>query len=75
MTDNIRHAYFSQKQKELNILKQNREKKYHTNIYLTTDGNEVEITEVSKNYINHKKNFPDSIYLGKVVKWLRPKYL
>ena len=45
------HAYFSQKQKEL-IMRKPRsittDKQPHTNIYLTIDGNEVEITEVNK---------------------------
>ena len=71
----IRHAYFSQKQKE-NIferkLSQNHGFKYSTNIYLTTDGREVEITEVCKDKdLYNKKIFTDFIYLGQVTKWLR----
>lgn len=72
------HAYFSQKQKELLMRKprsSTTDKQPHTNIYLTIDGNEVEITEVIKNKSNHhQENFSDSQYLGMVTKWLRVKY-
>lgn len=72
------HAYFSQKQKEL-IMRKPRsittDKQPYTNIYLTIDGNEVEITEVNKNQSNHHQtNFSDSQYLGMVTKWLKVKY-
>ena len=78
MTTTMRHAYFSQKQKEM-ILRKPRsstiDKAPHTNIYLTVDGGEVEVTEVIKTKPNHhEKNFSDSNYLGMVTKWLRPKY-
>ena len=73
------HAYFSQKQKKIAPRIYNREekqlyKKAHTNIYLTVDGKEVEITEVSEKGLNHKKYFTDSIYLGIVTKWFRCHY-
>ena len=49
--------------------------KLHTNIYLTERGKEIEVTEVSyNNDSDHSKRFQDSIYLGKVVKWVRPCY-
>ena len=73
------HAYFSQKQKDL-VLRRPRssstkDKRPHTNIYLTVDGKEVEITEIIKNIPNHhEKNFSDSQYLGMVTKWVRVKY-
>ena len=52
-----------------------KDKRPHTNIYLTVDGKEVEVTEVIKNIPNHhEKNFSDSQYLGMVTKWLRAKY-
>ena len=79
MTTIIYHAYFSQKQKEM-VLRRPRysstkDKRPHTNIYLTVDGKEVEVTEVIKNIPNHhEKNFSDSQYLGMVTKWVRPKY-
>ena len=78
MATTIRHAYFSQKQKEM-ILRKPRsitiDKSPHTNIYLTVDGREVEVTEVIKTKPNHhEKNFSDSKYLGMVTKWLRVKY-
>ena len=74
----ICHAFFSQIQKE-NV----RERKFHnsklerhyTNIYLTTDGREVEVTEVCKDADSYnKKGFPDFVYLGQVAKWVRVKY-
>ena len=73
------HAYFSQEQKEIPCRIYNREGKHlyknnHTNIYLTTNGKEVEITEVSEKGLNHKKYFTDSIYLGIVTKWMRCHY-
>ena len=79
MTTIIYHSYFSQKQKEM-VLRRPRysstkDKRPHTNIYLTVDGKEVEVTEVIKNIPNHhEKNFSDSQYLGMVTKWLRAKY-
>jgi hypothetical protein len=72
----IRHAFFSQKQKESILAKKllNLEIK-HTNIYLTTDGREVEVTEVCKAPDSYnKKSFPDFVYLGQVTKWVRIKY-
>ena len=75
----IRHAFFSQKQKE-RILERKRIhdgkiERHHTNIYLTTDGREVEVTEVCKAPDSYnKKSFPDFVYLGQVTKWVRIKY-
>ena len=78
-SQDICHAFFSQKQKE-NFL----ERKFkgydnlnrpNTNIYLTTDGREVEVTEVCKEADSYnKKGFPDFVYLGQVTKWVRVKY-
>ena len=78
MTTIMRHAYFSQQQKDM-ILRKPRSRDMdntpHTNIYLTVDGREVEVTEVIKTKPNHhQKNFSDSQYLGMVTKWLRAKY-
>ena len=74
----MRHAYFSQQQKEM-ILRKPRSSTInntpHTNIYLTVDGTEVEVTEVIKDIPNHHEtSFSDSQYLGMVTKWLRAKY-
>jgi len=74
----MRHAYFSQQQKEM-ILRKPRYSTInntpHTNIYLTVDGKEVEVTEVIKDIPNHHEtDFSDSQYLGMVTKWLRAKY-
>ena len=78
----IRHAFFSKKQKESIFTKISRsnerrplDHKLHTNIYLTTDGRQVEVTEVCKDPDNYnKKSFPDFVYLGQVTKWVRLKY-
>ena len=44
------------------------------NIYEMEDGTQVKTTEVSKNPnlpADHKRRFPDSVYLGNVVKWVK----
>ena len=66
------YAWFSQIQKD-NLYKYQYNNKFnpHTNIYQTNDGREVEVTEICSFKDNHKERFKDSIYLGKVVKWLR----
>jgi hypothetical protein len=39
---------------------------------LTTDGREVEVTEVCKQKESYnKEGFPDFVYLGQVTKWVR----
>lgn len=73
------YAWFSNSQKNniLNPLRLQHCKytKLHTNIYLTENGKEVEVTEVSSNeYNDHRMRFLDSIYIGKVVKWLRVQH-
>jgi len=74
----IFHAYFSQKQKEhiyMSMKKNFNVRKPHTNIYLTIDGTEVEVTEVCKEAdSDYKKRFPDFVYLGQVTKWVRAHY-
>ena len=77
----IGHAFFSKKQKESIFIKKMRSNEIrpafppHTNIYLTTDGREVEVTEVCKAPDSYnKKSFPDFVYLGQVTKWVRLKY-
>ena len=47
------------------------------NIYQKEDGTNVKITEVDKNeYIieDHKRRWHDSVYVGKVVKWIRTEF-
>jgi len=73
------HAYFSQKQKASPSKIYNRKEKgmelqNHTNIYLTVDGKEVEVSEIRETKFDHKKYFTDSIYVGIVTKWIRIKY-
>ena len=44
------------------------------NIYEMEDGTQVKITEVSQDpnlTADHKRRFPDSVYLGTVVKWVK----
>ena len=44
------------------------------NIYEMEDGTQVKITEVSQDHnlpADHKRRFPDSVYLGTVVKWVK----
>ena len=75
----IMHAFFSQKQKKM-IERERFEKtdggddklvRKNTNIYLTKDGREVEVTEICKEVDNYnKKVFLDFVYLGQVTKWV-----
>ena len=47
------------------------------NIYEMEDGTQVKITEVSQDPNlpeHHKRRFPDSVYLGTVVKWVKTVY-
>ena len=44
------------------------------NIYEMEDGTQVKVTEVSQDpslHADHKRRFPDSVYLGTVVKWVK----
>jgi len=68
-TIELKHAFFSQEQKErLHATKTFKT----TSIWLTTDGREVEVTELCTNADSYnKKGFPDHKYLGQVTKWLR----
>jgi len=74
----IRHAFFSETQKQMlkndkfMIWKDNKKVHFSSNIYLTTDGREVEATEVCADADSYnKKTFPDFVYLGQVTKWVR----
>ena len=76
-----RHAFFSETQKQglkmdkFMIWKDNKKVHFSSNIYLTTDGREVEATEVCADANSYnKKSFPDFVYLGQVTKWVRVKY-
>ena len=75
----IRHAFFSHEQKkrlfERKRFNDGKLERHYTNIYLTTDGREVEVTEVCREADNYnKKEFSDFVYLGQVTKWVRVKY-
>ena len=78
-TQDIYHAWFSKKQKELRVDLKSKYNDIHkrntkSNIYLSLDGIEVEITEVNKKMTNHSERFSDSQYLGKVSKWIKGIY-
>ena len=78
-TQDIYHAWFSKKQKGLRVDLKNKYNDNHkrntkSNIYLSLDGIEVEITEVNKKMTNHSERFSDSQYLGKVSKWIKGIY-
>ena len=68
--------FFSKKQKESTFARKQLQLEIkHTNIYLTTDGREVEVTQVCKDPDSYnKKSFTDFVYLGQVTKWVRLKY-
>jgi len=73
----VYHAYFSQTAKNN---KMNRKERFRSesfqnkvvlsNIYLSQEGKEVEITEVCQEK-KEKFNFEDMEYRGIVVKWIR----
>ena len=75
MSSQYQHAFFSQKQKEnysVHLKHNGKLSQCKTSIYLTTDGREVEVTEVCKEADSYnKKGFPDFVYLGQVTKWVR----
>lgn len=74
---NVRHAYFSQTAKNNRMNHKERfssesfqNKVVLSNIYLSQEGKEVEITEVCQEK-KEKFNFEDMEYRGIVVKWIR----
>ena len=49
-------------------------KRVRYTIYEKEDGTQVKVTEVSSNPnlpADHKRRFPDSVYLGNVVNWVK----
>jgi hypothetical protein len=81
-TPEIFNAWFSHTQKQNAHMRADANKKRPiSNIYLTENGKEIEVTEVeievtevSTKMNTHGERFSDSIYLGKVVKWVRSVY-
>lgn len=73
----INYGYYSEKQKNLtfrNTISQ-RGRYSMSNIYLDQQGNEIEITEVSKKSPEEfDKRFDDVKYVGIVTKWVRCIY-
>lgn len=75
----IKYGWYSNKMKEQNIyLRLGRKKKPISNIYLTTDDKEVEVTIVSSKNENYGganiKSFPDLIYVGELKRWIRSNF-
>ena len=73
---NVYHAYFSQTAKNNRMNRKERSESFQnnrvvlSNIYLSQEGKEVEITEVCQEK-KEKFNFEDMEYRGIVVKWTR----
>ena len=70
----INYGYYSEKQKNLRFTATRRQRGRYSmsNIYLDQQGNEIEITEVSKKSPEEfDKRFDDVIYVGIVTKWVR----
>jgi len=70
----INYGYYSEKQKNLRFRATRRQRGRYSmsNIYLDQQGNEIEITEVSKKSPEEfDKRFDDVIYVGIVTKWVR----
>ena len=73
----INYGYYSEKQKNLRFSATRRQRGRYSmsNIYLDQQGNEIEITEVSKKSPEEfDKRFDDVKYVGIVTKWVRSIY-
>jgi len=73
----MKHGWYSeiQKNNKSGIMYNDDKKRPTSNIYLTENGNMVEVTEVCSEKENYNlKSFPDAEYRGKVVKWVRAIY-
>lgn len=73
----IKHGWYSKLQQEVkkNIIYKSDRKGTLSNIYLTDEGIEVEVTEICKEKDDFNiKSFPDAIYKGKVIKWIKSIY-
>tara|TARA_B100001769_G_C21797768_1_gene434531 strand:+ start:203 stop:457 length:255 start_codon:yes stop_codon:yes gene_type:complete len=74
----IQYGYYSEKQKNLRFKNTGSQRGRYpmSNIYLDQQGNEIEITEVSKKSPEEfDKRFDDVIYVGIVTKWVRSIFL
>ncbi len=73
----IMYGWYSSKMKQ-NIVANMKEKHPISNIYLTTDDKEVEVTIVSDKNEDYGganiKSFPDLIYVGELKDWVRSIY-
>ena len=67
-------GWYSEKQRETswNFRNESKERSI-ANVYLTPDGREVIITEITKSY-NYSSNWDDVKMVGPVTKWVRPIY-
>ena len=74
VTKEIQYGYYSDKQKNqrCNAMRSQRGRYPKSSIYLNTNGEKVEVTEVSKKSPEEfDKRFDDVIYVGIVTKWVR----
>lgn len=74
VTKEIQYGYYSEKQKNLrfNVTRSQRGRYPMSNIYLDQQGNEIEVTEVSKKSPEELDSGWDDIkYVGVVTKWVR----
>lgn len=86
MSNNLNEPYYGVYSLIQENYKKTSESLYHTerkirkvryNIYQKADGTNVKITEVNRdpNYADlHKTRFRDSVYVGRVVKWIKAVY-
>lgn len=75
MTEQMRHAWYSQKQmevfkdiKKIKNQQDKQDKQYCAFVYLNKDNEEVLCTEVT---IGKRVQWDDAKYLGQVYKWVR----
>tara|TARA_B100000902_G_C26674965_1_gene604961 strand:+ start:80 stop:364 length:285 start_codon:yes stop_codon:yes gene_type:complete len=72
--EDINYGWYSHTQKKMvkeNISNQNKRKRPISSIYLTPNGDEVEVTMVSKSNNKNDFNFNDIVFKGIVTKWKR----
>ena len=74
VTKEIQYGYYSEKQKNrrCNAMRSQRGRYPKSSIYLNTNGEKIEVTEVSKKSPQEFTiRFDDMKYIGVVTKWVR----
>ena len=69
----VYYGWYSNKQK-YSLIHNNKKKNPISNIYMTPNGDEVEVTMVSKSNNKYDFNFDDIIFKGIVTEWKRSIY-